>query len=137
MYDAHRTLTSVLMSTTVMPTAAELAILQVLWERESATVREVHDAIGSGVYTTTLKMLQNLHAKGLVHRDESQRSHTYQAAVSETLVQNSLVAELLEKAFRGSAVQLALRALSVKKASSQELAELRRLLAKPVDGKGK
>jgi BlaI family transcriptional regulator, penicillinase repressor len=120
-----------------MPTDAELAILQVLWRLESATVREVHDQMGSGVYTTTLKMLQNMHIKGFVHRDESQRSHTYRAAVSEALVQNSLVTELLEKAFGGSAIQLALRALSVKKASPAELAELRRLLAKAADDKGK
>jgi BlaI family transcriptional regulator, penicillinase repressor len=119
-----------------MPTDAELAILQVLWRLESATVREVHDDMGTGVYTTTLKMLQNMHSKGLVHRDESQRSHTYRAAVSEALVQTSLVTALLDKAFGGSAIQLALRALSVKKASPAELAELRRLLAKPADDKG-
>ena len=126
------------MSSPVKPTDAELAILQVLWQLERATVRQVHDAMGaSGVYTTTLKILQNMHAKGLVHRDESQRSHTYRAAVTEALVQNSLVKELLDKAFAGSSVQLALRALSVKKASPEELAELRRLLAHSSSDRGK
>ena len=121
----------------ITPTDAELAILQVLWQHGSATVREVHDSMGSGVYTTTLKMLQNMHAKGLVHRDESQRSHTYRPAVTEARVQSSLVAQLLEKAFAGSSGQLALRALSVKKASATELAELHRLLADHSNDKGK
>jgi BlaI family transcriptional regulator, penicillinase repressor len=112
------------------PTDAEVLILQVLWERGSATVREVHEALGSkGVrYTTTLKQLQVMFEKGLVTRDDSDKSHVFKAAESEEETQATLLDHLLENAFAGSRSKLFLRALSTKKASPKELAEIRKLL---------
>jgi predicted transcriptional regulator len=112
------------------PTDAELTILRVLWEKGSATVREVHEALGDkGVrYTTTLKQLQVMFDKGLVTRDDSEKSHVYKAAYSEEETQTTLIDHLLENAFAGSRSKLFLRALSTKKANAKELAEIRKLL---------
>lgn len=112
------------------PTDAELSILRVLWQCGSRTVREVHEALeGKGVgYTTTLKLLQRMAEKGLVSRDESQRSHIYQARSQEEPTQRRLVADLLSKAFGGNTSSLVMQALSAKQASPQELAEIRKLL---------
>jgi predicted transcriptional regulator len=111
------------------PTDAELAILRVLWERGPSTVREVHEALqdGSG-YTTVLKLMQIMTEKGLVVRDESQRAHVYSARATQQKTQRQLVADLVDRAFGGSPAQLAMQALSTKKTSPEELAELRRLL---------
>lgn len=113
------------------PTDAELAILRVLWRTGPATVRAVHTELSrvepTG-YTTVLKMLQIMTEKGLVTRDESQRSHVYRPVYSEQSVQRRLVSHLLDRAFGGSAKQLVLQALSAKRATPQELAEIRRLL---------
>lgn len=114
------------------PTDAELGILQVLWERGPSTVREVHevlnrDAEGTG-YTTVLKLLQIMTEKGLVERDEAQRAHVYRARATQQKTQRQLVTDLLDRAFGGSPAQLAMQALSTKKASAEELAELRKLL---------
>ena len=79
-------------------------------------------------YTTTLKTLQVMTGKGLVERDESQKAHIYVAAVGRKETQRSLVGDLVEKAFAGSAAGLMAGALSAKKASPEELAEMRRLL---------
>ena len=113
------------------PTEAELGLLRVLWERGPSTVREIHEASGDEKetgYTTTLKILQNMAAKGLVQRDETQRSHVYAAAVKAEQTQRQLVKDLLHRAFGGSSAQLVVQALSAKKASPGELAEIRRLL---------
>jgi BlaI family transcriptional regulator, penicillinase repressor len=114
-----------------LPTDAELAILGVLWRRGPSTVREVHDALsptqGTG-YTTVLKLMQLMAQKGLVIRDESQRSHVYRPASGESQTQRRLVGDLMEKAFAGSAAQLVMRALSVKRTSKGELEEIRQLL---------
>lgn len=113
------------------PTDAELAILAVLWETGPATVRQVHDTqIGDTGYTTVLKLLQIMTEKGLVERDESQRSHIYRARVPREQTQAQLVKDLLHKAFRGSAASLAMSALAQKPASPEELAEIRKLLKK-------
>ena len=113
------------------PTEAELAILRVLWERGESTVRDVQEALhhtrGTG-YTTALKLLQIMTEKGLVRRNDSARTHVYEAAVPEDQTQRQLVGDLLERAFGGSAQQLVVQALSAKKASREELAEIRRLL---------
>ena len=112
------------------PTDAELAILRVLWKRGPSTVREVHEALheqGTG-YTTVLKLMQIMADKGLVDRDERQRAHVYTARASEERTQSQLVTELLDRAFDGSGARLAMQALSAKKSSKAELAELRRLL---------
>jgi predicted transcriptional regulator len=113
------------------PTHAETAILQVLWERGSSTVREVHEVLGAQRpmgYTTVLKLLQIMHDKGLVRRDESQRSHRYQAVSSRRRTQQQLVGELLDRAFGGSMHSLVMHALSSRKASPEDLAEIRGLL---------
>ncbi len=111
------------------PTDAELAILRVLWERGACTVREVHEALqdGSG-YTTILKLMQIMTEKGLVVRDESQRAHIYRPRATQQKTQRQLVTDLVDRAFGGSTAQLAMQALSSKKTSPEELAELRRLL---------
>ena len=111
------------------PTDAELAILRVLWQRGPSTVRQVLEATGEETgYTTILKFLQIMTEKGLVTRDESARTHVYQASLPETTTQRQLISDLLERAFSGSAAKLVLQALSTKKASAQELKEIRKLL---------
>jgi predicted transcriptional regulator len=114
-----------------LPTDAELAILSVLWREGPRTVREVHEALhpshGTG-YTTVLKLMQLMAQKGLVLRDQSQRSHVYRAASPEAQTQRRLVGDLMERAFAGSAAQLVQRALSVKRSSPEELREIRALL---------
>jgi BlaI family transcriptional regulator, penicillinase repressor len=113
------------------PTAAELAILRVLWRRGPSTVREVQEALsderGTG-YTTALKLLQIMTEKGLVRRDERVRTHVYAAALPAETTQRQLVRDLLDRAFGGSAQQLVLQALSANRTSKLELAEIRRLL---------
>jgi BlaI family transcriptional regulator, penicillinase repressor len=113
------------------PTDAELAILRVLWSRGPSTVRQVHEAISRDRetgYTTVLKLMQIMTEKGLVERDESERTHVYQARFTQEQTQERLVSDLLEKAFGGSASQLVMRALAAKPASADELAQIRRLL---------
>jgi predicted transcriptional regulator len=118
------------------PTDSELAILAVLWDAGPSTVRQVHDALqGDTGYTTVLKMLQIMTEKGLVERDESQRSHIYRARIPQEQTQAQLVTDLLHKAFGGSAASLAMSALSQKPASADELAEIRKLLKKLEGGK--
>jgi BlaI family transcriptional regulator, penicillinase repressor len=113
------------------PTDSELAILRVLWRSGPATVRAVHDELNRTQetgYTTVLKLLQIMTEKGLVKRDESERSHVYKPAFSEERVQRQLVGHLLERAFGGSAQKLVLQALAAKKSSAADLAEIRKLL---------
>jgi predicted transcriptional regulator len=113
------------------PTDAELEILTVLWSRGPATVREVHEVIAGrkpAQYTTVLKLMQIMADKGLLRRDEKQRAHIYQAARPREWTQRQLAGDLLQRAFNGSARSLLIGALSARKASKAELAELRRLL---------
>lgn len=111
------------------PTEAELAILRVLWARGPSTVREVAREMGrESAYTTILKLMQIMTAKGLVRRDESPRTHVYEAAWTEGQTQQQLVTDLLERVFDGSASKLVMQALAAKKTSRKELAEIRKLL---------
>lgn len=113
------------------PTNAELEILHVLWRRGPRTVRDVHDTIRKRRdigYTTVLKAMQVMAEKGLATRDESERSHVYAAAIPEATVRKRLVADLVDRVFDGSAVGLAMHALSTRRASAAELKEIRRLL---------
>lgn len=111
------------------PTDAELSILRVLWRRGPSTVRQVLDDSGGDTgYTTVLKILQIMTEKGLVKRDESRRTHVYQAALPEETTQRQLIRHLLDRAFSGSAKDLVLQALSAKKATPAELAEIRKLI---------
>src|SRR5687768_11104649 len=113
------------------PTDAELAILNVLWERGPCTVRDVHDALAEKQatgYTTVLKLMQIMTEKGLVVRDETERAHVYAARTSEQKTQRQLLADLADRAFGGSPAKLVMQALSGRKASSEELSEIRELI---------
>lgn len=113
------------------PTAAELQILVVLWRRGPSTVNQVQPELQHGDrvgYTTVLKLLQIMHAKGLVRRDESTRPHVFRAAVGEAQVQRRFVTDLLDQVFDGSATSLAMHALAMKRASREELRKVRELL---------
>jgi predicted transcriptional regulator len=111
------------------PTDGELAILRVLWMRGPSTVREVLEILGPNTgYTTALKFMQIMTDKGLLRRDDSERTHVYAAALPEEATQRQLLSDLLERAFQGSAAKLVMQALSSKRASAEELAEIRSLL---------
>jgi len=113
------------------PTDAELAILRVLWQRGPSTVKQVQqvlEATKKTGYTTVLKFMQIMVEKGLVTRDESPFAHVYQARVPREQTQRTLVADLLERAFEGSTSRLLLQALATKKATPEELAEIRKIL---------
>jgi len=113
------------------PTNAELAILRVLWRLGPSTVRQVQETLNQDRetgYTTVLKLMQIMTEKGLVDRDETDRSHVYRARLKEEQTQRQLVDDLLERAFGGSARQLVIQALSGKKTSAKELAQIRELL---------
>lgn len=116
---------------TPRPTDAELDILNVLWEQGASTVREIHSTLSASRdvgYTTVLKLLQIMTEKGIVVRDESERSHVYQAKQKAATTQKQLVRDLAKRAFGGSTEKLVMQALSSKKASPEELAEIRRML---------
>ena len=113
------------------PTEAELAIVQVLWDQGPSTVRQIQDVLekdrGTG-YTTTLKLMQIMFEKGLLTRDESQRSHIYSAAASRSKTQKMIVGKMIDQWFDGSARQLVVQALASRKSSPEELAQIRELL---------
>ena len=121
-----------------VPTQVELAILRVLWDRGSGTVRQIHDVLkhdrGTG-YSTTLKMVQVMTDKGLVCKDDSQRPQVYTPALRQEQTQLQLVDDLIQKAFGGSAMKLVLRAASAKRISADELSEIRKLLEQTKGGK--
>jgi BlaI family transcriptional regulator, penicillinase repressor len=113
------------------PTQAELEILRVLWLRGPSSVREVQQVLAQerdAGYTTVLKMLQIMAGKGLVFRDEQERTHVYRAALRQEQTQRQLVSDLLERAFDGSASQLILQALAAHRATPEEMREIRRML---------
>lgn len=112
------------------PTNAELAILSALWRLGPSTVRDVHDALSDRNvgYTTVLKLLQLMTEKGLVTRDERERSHVYRARREAAHVQRRLVANLLERAFAGSTSSLVMHALEAGKTSPGELRKIRELI---------
>ena len=113
------------------PTESELAILQILWEKENATVREVHEELSKNKnsgYTTTLKLLQIMFEKGLVTRDDSNKTHIYQPAVTKQKTQKQLLDKMINTLFSGSSTQLVLQALGNQKASKDELNEIQKYL---------
>jgi len=116
------------------PTEAELAILNVLWKLGEGTVRDVYETLyqdEGGGYTTALKLLQIMHAKELVERDDSQRAHVYRAAINKQRTQNRFLADIVQRVFDGSPSQLVLQALGGRPhASREELDEIRALLDK-------
>ncbi len=113
------------------PTAAETEILTVLWDLGPSTVRAVHEVLErrrpTG-YTTVLKQLQIMAGKGIVLRDERERTHVYRAAQPREAVQGELVGDLIDRAFDGSAAELVMRALSTQRASPDELDRIRAML---------
>jgi predicted transcriptional regulator len=114
----------------IKPTEAELTLLNILWKLGPATVRQVHETVSETQktgYTTVLKILQIMHEKTLVIRDESNRAHVYAAANSETFTQSSLLKDLVSKAFGGSTSKLVMRALN-NSTSKEEIADIRQLL---------
>ena len=121
------------------PTDAELAILRVLWELGPSTVRQVHDVLlreRPTAYTTALKLLQIMTEKGLVRRDETDRTHIYQARLTEEQTQRQLVRDLLDRAFGGSSTKLVMQALAARRTTAEELSEIRRLIEGSRDNEG-
>ena len=113
------------------PTESELEILQVLWASGPSTVRQVNDHLSQTKevgYTTTLKLMQIMHEKGLLSRTEEGRYHVYQALVEEKETQQHLLDRFVDTAFRGSAMKLVMQALGSSKATPQELEELKKLI---------
>ena len=127
-YEIHRNMTT---GKQLKPTEGELEILQVLWAKGNATVREVHEEINrtkeSG-YTTTLKLMQIMFEKGLVTRDDSGKTHIYTANVSREKTQQQLVGKMVDALFGGSATQLVMQALGSGQASKAELDQIQDLL---------
>lgn len=122
---------------TSVPTAAELAILRVLWRDGPSTVRDVHAAVYGATdtgYTSALKLMQNMLAKGLVSRTEDARQHVYAAAVSERPTLNRLVRGWMDSAFAGSSLALAMQALDARPVPPEELAQLKAMIRK-LEGK--
>ena len=119
------------MMTTPRPTDAELGILRVLWERGPSTVRQVHEALSRErptAYTTAIKLMQIMTEKGLLRRDETDRTHIYHPRLTEEQTQRQLIHDLLDRAFGGSSSKLVMQALATTRASAEDLAEIRRLL---------
>ncbi len=118
---------------TIKPTESELEILQILWRKGLATVREVHEELARTKdvgYTTTLKLMQIMNEKGIVRRDDSMRTHVYQAAVNKERTQKHLLNKMIDSLFGGSPTQLVIQALGDEshKASSEELEKIQALL---------
>jgi predicted transcriptional regulator len=115
----------------IKPTESELEILQVLWQKGLATVREVHEELSKikeAGYTTTLKLMQIMHEKGLVKRDDSMRTHVYQAAVNKEKTQRHLVNKMIDSLFGGSTTQLVIQALGEHKATDEELDKIQEII---------
>jgi len=113
------------------PTESELAILRVLWDKGPSTVRQVNDVLSASRdtgYTTTLKLMQIMAEKGLVTRDDRNRTHVFAARWSQGQTQHQLVSDLVDRAFGGSAAALVLQALSANPTSAEELSEIERLI---------
>jgi predicted transcriptional regulator len=117
----------------IKPTESELEILQVLWQKGNCSVRQVHEELSKNKdsgYTTTLKLMQIMHDKGLVTRDSSAKTHIYSAAVSEKHTQKSAVEKMINTLFKGSAADLVMQALGHHKASKEEIDEIKAYLQK-------
>ncbi|MEI6947628.1 BlaI/MecI/CopY family transcriptional regulator [Paraflavisolibacter sp. H34] len=117
----------------IKPTESELEILHILWQKGTATVREVHEELcktKEAGYTTTLKLMQIMHEKGIVHRDESIRTHVYQAAINKEKTQKHLLSRMIDNLFGGSSTQLVLQALGTDNGqlSSEELDQIQTLI---------
>jgi BlaI family transcriptional regulator, penicillinase repressor len=119
------------MKNDIQPTTRELEILEVLWRQGQATVRDVYEALyqkDGGGYTTALKLMQVMHSKGLVVRDESERAHLFRAAIDKSQVQTNLLNDLVQRAFEGSTSKLVLQALGQPRIDREEIEAIRSLL---------
>jgi BlaI family transcriptional regulator, penicillinase repressor len=115
----------------IKPTESELEILRILWERNKASVRHVHEELSKSKeagYTTTLKLMQIMHEKGLVGRDDSMKIHVYYPIVSREKTQKQLIGKMITNLFGGSSTELVMHALGNHKASPEELEEIQKLL---------
>jgi len=115
------------------PTESELEVLQVLWEQGPSSVRAVNEKLNEKRevgYTTTLKIMQIMTEKALVTRNTSSRTHVYQSAVKEAETQTSLLDSFIQKTYRGSAMKLVLQALGKEDATTEELEQLKNIIAK-------
>lgn len=115
----------------IKPTESELEILQILWEKRNRTVREVHEILTlnkEAGYTTTLKLMQIMHEKGLVERDTTSKTHLYSALASQQKTQQHLVERLIDNAFNGSAARLVMQALGNHKSSKDEIDAIKKYL---------
>lgn len=120
------------------PTDGEMAILRVLWDRGPSTVRDIHEALTEAkdtAYTTVLRMCQIMHEKGLLSRNDAERQHVFAPCITEAEAQHGLLGDLLEKAFRGSAASLVMRALS-RAPKEAELEQIQAALDQLRKGKG-
>ena len=131
-YSGNQSIITMSNSKYIKPTESELEILQILWEKGLATVREVHEELAKtkdAGYTTTLKLMQIMNEKGLVRRDDSMRTHVYQAAVNKERTQKHLLNKMIDSLFGGSPTQLVIQALGNNhKASPEEIEKIQRLL---------
>lgn len=117
----------------IKPTDSELEILNILWEKGPSSVRDVHEIlerIKEAGYTTTLKLMQIMHEKGLLKRDTSSKTHVYEAAVAKDHTQGQLLQRMIDNVFDGSAMSLVMQALGNHKADAGELATIRAYLEK-------
>ncbi len=117
----------------IKPTESELEILQIIWEKGQCTVRDVHEVLEKtkdAGYTTTLKLMQIMHDKGLVERDTSAKTHLYKALITREQAQNTALDKIISTVFKGSASQLIMQALSSKKSSKEELDMIKEYLNK-------
>lgn len=115
----------------IKPTASEMEILQILWEEGDSTVREVHDILSrkkASGYTTTLKLMQIMHDKGLLRRNDEARSHVYTTAVKKESMQKQAVTKMINGMFKGSPAKLIMHALGNHKATKEEIAEIKKYL---------
>jgi BlaI family penicillinase repressor len=116
----------------IKPTESELEILQILWQKEQCTVRDVHEALDKkdAGYTTTLKLMQIMHEKGLVARDTSAKTHIYKALLNQEKTQQQLVNKMIDNVFNGSAARLVMQALGNQSASKEEIDLIKEYLDK-------
>ncbi|MBC7615850.1 MAG: BlaI/MecI/CopY family transcriptional regulator [Pedobacter sp.] len=116
----------------IKPTEGELEILQVLWQKKLCTVRNVHETLAkkNAGYTTTLKLMQIMHEKGLVERDTTAKTHIYKALLNQKKIQQQLVNKMIDNVFDGSAARLVMQALGNKSASKEEIDLIKEYLDK-------
>ncbi len=116
----------------IKPTESELEILQILWQKGQCTVREVHETLDKkdAGYTTTLKLMQIMHEKGLVERDTTAKTHIYKALLNKEKTQQQLVNKMIDNVFNGSAARLVMQALGNQSASKEEIDLIKEYLDK-------